>query len=217
MVDKDFEKLVDDGTEVTPDSNTQEVKPVKLGKGAVAGILMGILFIVAILILTVASCQVEKKENVSQNDGSVISSSTAVSEPVSNVGENSVKNEEQTTVFSEVATTSSENSKSANSQNPVENSQNSVVDSNSGLKEVALPAFGNELNSKGIVISKHVYSYEGSYIYGINVSVLIGDTTKTVQYFCPKNTYDALNTTDTLSVVYQQDSSGGVSIVSISK
>lgn len=217
MVDKDFEKLVDDGTEVTPDSNTQEVKPVKLGKGAVAGILMGILFIVAILILTVASCQVEKKENVSQNDGSVISSSTAVSEPVSNVGENSVKNEEQTTVFSEVATTSSENSNSANSQNPVENSQNSVVDSNSGLKEVALPAFGNELNSKGIVISKHVYSYEGSYIYGINVSVLIGDTTKTVQYFCPKNTYDALNTTDTLSVVYQQDSSGGVSIVSISK
>lgn len=217
MVDKDFEKLVDDGTEVTPDSNTQEVKPVKLGKGAVAGILMGILFIVAILILTVASCQVEKKENVSQNDGSVISSSTAVSEPVSNVGENSVKNEEQTTVFSEVATTSSENSNSTNSQNPVENSQNSVVDSNSGLKEVALPAFGNELNSKGIVISKHVYSYEGSYIYGINVSVLIGDTTKTVQYFCPKNTYDALNTTDTLSVVYQQDSSGGVSIVSISK
>jgi hypothetical protein len=217
MVDKDFEKLVDDGTEVTPDSNTQEVKPVKLGKGAVAGILMGILFIVAILILTVASCQVEKKENVSQNDGSVISSSTAVSEPVSNMGENSVKNEEQTTVFSEVATTSSENSKSANSQKPVENSQNSVVDSNSGLKEVALPAFGNELNSKGIVISKHVYSYEGSYIYGINVSVLIGDTTKTVQYFCPKNTYDALNTTDTLSVVYQQDSSGGVSIVSISK
>lgn len=217
MVDKDFEKLVDDDTEVTPDSNTQEVKPVKLGKGAVAGILMGILFIVAILILTVASCQVEKKENVSQNDGSVISSSTVVSELVSNVGENSVKNEEQTTVFSEVATTSSENSKSANSQNPVENSQNSVVDSNSGLKEVALPAFGNELNSKGIVISKHVYSYEGSYIYGINVSVLIGDTTKTVQYFCPKNTYDALNTTDTLSVVYQQDSSGGVSIVSISK
>jgi hypothetical protein len=217
MVDKDFEKLVDDGTEVTPDSNTQEVKPVKLGKGAVAGILMGILFIVAILILTVASCQVEKKENVSQNDGSVISSSTAVSEPVSNVGENSVKNEEQTTVFSEVATTSSENSNSTNSQNPVENSQNSVVDNNSGLKEVALPAFGNELNSKGIVISKHVYSYEGSYIYGINVSVLIGDTTKTVQYFCPKNTYDALNTTDTLSVVYQQDSSGGVSIVSISK
>lgn len=217
MVDKDFENLVDDGTEVTPDSNTQEVKPVKLGKGAVAGILMGILFIVAILILTVASCQVEKKENVSQNDGSVISSSTAVSEPVSNVGENSVKNEEQTTVFSEVATTSSENSNSANSQNSVENSQNSVADSNSGLKEVALPAFGNELNSKGIVISKHVYSYEGSYIYGINVSVLIGDTTKTVQYFCPKNTYDALNTTDTLSVVYQQDSSGGVSIVSISK
>lgn len=217
MVDKDFENLVDDGTEVTPDSNVQEVKPVKLGKGAVAGILMGILFIVAILILTVASCQVEKKENVSQNDGSVISSSTAVSEPVSNAGENSVKNEEQTTVFSEVSTTSSENSNSANSQNSVENSQNSVADSNSGLKEVALPAFGNELNSKGIVISKHVYSYEGSYIYGINVSVLIGDTTKTVQYFCPKNTYDALNTTDTLSVVYQQDSSGGVSIVSISK
>lgn len=217
MVDKDFEKLVDDGTEVAPDSNTQEVKPVKLGKGAVAGILMGILFIVAILILTVASCQVEKKENVSQNDGSVISSSTAVSEPVSNVGENSVKNEEQTTVFSEVATTSAEISKPVNSQNSVENSQNSVAESNSGLKEVALPAFGNELNSKGIVISKHVYSYEGSYIYGINVSVLIGDTTKTVQYFCPKNTYDALNTTDTLSVVYQQDSSGGVSIVSISK
>ena len=217
MVDKDFEKLVDDGTEVVPDSNAQEVKPVKLGKGAVAGILMGILFIVAILILTVASCQVEKKENVSQNDGSVIPSSTAVSEPVSNVGENSVKNEEQTTVFSEVATTSSENLNSANSQSSVENSQNSVADINSGLKEVALPAFGNELNSKGIVISKHVYSYEGSYIYGINVSVLIGDTTKTVQYFCPKNTYDALNTTDTLSVVYQQDSSGGVSIVSISK
>lgn len=217
MVDKDFDELVDDGTEVTPDSNAQEVKPVKLGKGAVAGILIGILFIVAILILTVASCHVEKKENVSQNGGSTISSSTVVSEPVSNAGENSVKNEEQTTVFTEVATASSENSTTVNSQNSVENSQNSVGDSNSGLTEVALPAFGNELNSKGIVISKHVYSYEGSYIYGINISVLIGDTTKTVQYFCPKNTYDALSTTDTLSIVYQQDSSGVVSIVSISK
>ena len=217
MADRDFDELVDNNTEANTDTNVQEVKPVKLGKGAVVGILLGALAIIAILILTVASCQIEKKENVSQNDGSEISSSAVVSEPVSNVGENSVKNEEQTTVFTEVATTSSENSTTANSQNSVENSQNSVGDSNSGLTEVALPAFGNELNSKGIVISKHVYTYEGSYIYGINISVLIGDTTKTVQYFCPKNTYDALNTTDTLSIVYQQDSSGVVSIVSISK
>lgn len=217
MVDKDFDELVDDGTEVTPDYNAQEVKPVKLGKGAVAGILIGILFIVAILILTVASCHVEKKENVSQNGGSTISSSTVVSKPVSNAGENSVKNEEQTTVFSEVATTSSENLNSANNQGTVSKDTNPVEKKDSGLSEVALPAFGNELTSKGIVISKHVYSYEGSYIYGINISVLIGDTTQTVNYFCPKNTYDALNTTDTLSIVYQQDSSGLVSISSISK
>lgn len=206
MADNDFDALVEEkGKEAS-----QDVKPVKLGRGAVAGILIGLLIAAFIVAVTVVSCQVEKKENVSSKGGSQISSSAVATESVSNAGENSVKNSEQSTVSAEVATTSAEISKTANSQNSAESST-------SGFNEVALPALGSEIPSKGIVLSKHVYSYEGSYVYGINISVLIGDNTKTVQYFCPKGTYDALSTTDTLNVVYQQDSSGTVSIASISK
>lgn len=206
MADNDFDALVEEnGKEVS-----QDVKPVKLGRGAVAGILIGLLVVAFILTITIVSCQVEKKENVSPNEGSQISSSAVATESTLNAVENPAKNSEQSTVFAEVATTSAEISKPTNSQNSIENTT-------SGLNEVALPALGSEVSSKGIVLSKHVYSYEGSYVYGINISVLIGDNTKTVQYFCPKGTYDALSTTDTLNVVYQQDSSGNVSIASISK
>ena len=207
------------------ESDTQsEIKPVKLSRMATAGILVVLIFLVMILIITVKGCSLEKKVNSSSTEESQISASEMVVEDSEKSDENSSKNGEKTSVSSEVVTASDDDATSSistdiseNPQSGSSDSSNSSIVSGSSLSEVVLPEFGEMLESKGIVIAKHSYTYEGSYVYGVSLSVLIGDSTQTVQYFCPKKTYDALSSTDTVSVSYQQDSAGNVSVVSISK
>ena len=119
---------------------------------------------------------------------------------------------EKPTAVQEVTTTPTELTTDAKAETSVK-----VDVPSSGLNEVALPELSEKLNTNGIVVSKKSYKYEGSYIYGVTVSMLVGEQTKSVQYFCPKNTYDALSSTDTITVEYQLDSGGNISISSISK
>ena len=46
---------------------------------------------------------------------------------------------------------------------------------------------------------------------------MIGDNAANVHYFCPKKTFDAVNSADVVNVVYQFDINGKYSIYSISK
>lgn len=210
MANEDFNNLFDDEQQVSDDNEIKDIKPVKLGRGATAGIIIAGIFVIMITVLTIKSCTIEKKVNSSVNQGSTISVTEAVTKETENVTENAPKIDETSAISQEVVTTSPE----------IPNSNNSMTgNTNDGtsLKEVVLPAFGNELETTGIVLSKHSYLYENCYIYGVSISMLVGENTQTVQYFCPKNTYDALSSADTLKVKYQQDSSGAISIMSISK
>lgn len=85
------------------------------------------------------------------------------------------------------------------------------------LTEVGVPQLSTEIETNGIVVGKHVYYYNGSYVYGVYVSILFGDATKSVYYFCPRKTFDALHSADAIKVTYSFDSAGNVSITSITK
>lgn len=210
MANDDFNNLFDDEQQVSDNNESKDIKPVKLGRGATAGIIIAGIFVVMITVLTIKSCTIEKKVNSSENQRSTISVTEVVTKEPENVTEIAPKIDENSAISQEVVTTSPEIS------NP-NNSTTGNTNEGTSLKEVVLPAFGNELETTGIVLSKHAYSYENSYIYGVSISMLVGENTQTVQYFCPKNTYDALSSADTLKVKYQQDSSGAISIMSISK
>lgn len=193
----------------TKNNETEDVKPVKLSKGATVAILIAGVIIILIIGLTIRGCTLEKDTNSSSN-GEV--SKTTVSIPTENsqnMAETNLNNTENSTVYQEVGTTSNENLNSSNADNNVEKSNS--------LKETPEPNFGEPLQTTGIVVSKHCYSYDGSYIYSLTISMLVGDITKTAQYFCPKNSYDALNSADAINITYQQDTKGSVSISSISK
>lgn len=215
MANNDFDNLFDDeqqvsDNQVSDNNESKDVKPVKLSRGATAGIIIAGIFIIMIAVITIKSCTIEKKVNSSEKQGSTISVTEIVTESAEKVTEIAPKTDENSAISQEVVTTSPENYNS-------NNSATGNINEGTSLKEVALPAFGNELETTGIVLSKHAYSYENSYIYGVSISMLVGENTQTVQYFCPKNTYDALSSADTLKVKYQQDSSGAISIMSISK
>lgn len=193
----------------TKNNETEDVKPVKLSKGATVAILIAGVIIILIIGLTIRGCTLEKDTNSSSN-GEV--SKTTVSIPTENsqnMAETNLNNIENSTVYQEVGTTSNENLNSSNADNNGEKGNS--------LKETPEPNFGEPLQTTGIVVSKHCYSYDGSYIYSLTVSMLVGDITKTAQYFCPKNSYDALNSADAINITYQQDTKGSVSISSISK
>ena len=193
----------------TKNNETEDVKPVKLSKGATVAILIAGVIIILIIGLTIRGCTLEKDTNSSSN-GEV--SKTTVSIPTENsqnMAETNLNNTENSTVYQEVGTTSNENLNSSNADNNGE--------MGNSLKETPEPNFGEPLQTTGIVVSKHCYSYDGSYIYSLTVSMLVGDITKTAQYFCPKNSYDALNSADAINITYQQDTKGSGSISSISK
>lgn len=227
--DNNFDDIFKNSDNATPDETDKgsensevDVKPVKLSRMATAGILIAGLFIILIIIITIHSCSLEKKVNTSPSSEGTVSVTEVVTEEVQNQGEVSSKIDENSAVSNEVAPTSNEESSMVDSGVNNETTNNSYTGTNSTvsentLNEVVLPAFGNSLQSKGIVVSKHSYTYQGSYVYGVSISVLVGENTQTVQYFCPKKTYDALSSTDTVTVEYQQDSAGNVSINSISK
>jgi hypothetical protein len=80
------------------------------------------------------------------------------------------------------------------------------------------PALGAEITSSGMVKGLYMYKIGGSYTYGVNLLLLTGnDSSIECYYFCPRKTYSALSIGDSLSVTYQQDSMGNVSVMSISK
>ena len=207
---------------VSKDTQELEVKPVKLSRGATAGIAIVALVGLFIFLCTLRSCTLEKKVKPNKDAEPSIQVTQIITEPTKNNVETQLKNDENLAVSVEPSSTQAKETTPQISTTNSTIEETIAVESGSqenkgGLQEVVLPAFGEEISSKGIVIGKHSYTYEGSYVYGITISVLIGDDTQSVQYFCPKKTYDALSSTDTVSVSYQTDSGGNVSIISISK
>ncbi len=216
-------------TEKANTGNNEEkenVKPVKLGRMATAGIVVALLVVVLIAIITIRGCTIEKEQNSNQTQGTTISVSAEQPEGTKKPNEVATENSDFNSKNVESDTSRTENLTSAPASNPngntAEKSENVEGSGNSkttdgGLSEVVEPALNNPSTTRGIVVGKHSYLYKGSYVYGVSLSILIGDEARTVQYFCPKKTYDALKSTDALTVSYQEDSVGTVSVISISK
>ena len=217
MGNDNFDNIFSDDTGSSENTSQVDIKPVKLSRVATTCILVALALCVMILIITVKSCSLEKKVNNSQPTEPSKMVSEKVVESDENLGEDYEKNDENSSYFDEVESTSAENTTSVISGTPSTEIGNSTAGDGGELVEVVLPEFSNIKETTGIVVSKRSFTYKGSYVYGVSLSVLIGDTTETVQYFCPKKTYDALNSTDTITAEYQMDSDGNVSIVSISK
>ena len=91
--------------------------------------------------------------------------------------------------------------------------------SGEGITEVAEPVLGEVYETTGMVSSKKIYNVNNnSYAYVVSLVLLTGENeTTSVEYFCPRKTFDALNTADSVVVQYQVDSNGIVSIASVSR
>lgn len=227
----------------TPQNNNQEFKedkPIHLNKKK-SGLIVAILFMVIIIaILFFRGCSVSKEVNSPQGDQTreVVEEESNQNESItieteSESDENSAKSSESNTSSSQESNTNIQNnsssqnqvSESQSQQGSVSESQNITNNETSGsseglsITEVNEPVLSDVIESSGMVSSKNIYlSNGGSYVYSINLLVLQGDDSyATVEYFCPKTSYDAVTTGDTLIVSYQSDSNGNISISSVAR
>lgn len=192
------------------ENKEQEVKPVKVGRGATIFLVVGACIVLFILVLTIRGCSISKNVNSGSYEQSYETLPTQpllyptegpreTTKPVQNSPENECS-----------VPTPEENSTSGNESTP-------TIKEPNGFSEVAEPVLSSVKTSYGMVVGKHIYTKGGSYIYGVNISVVIGDESVSVEYFCPRKTYDGLNSGDSLNVAYQVDSNGNISVYSISK
>lgn len=192
-----------------------EEKPVKLSIGGTVALVVGLAIMLFIIVMTFKGCSVQKSVKTSGQQQSSEPVSTSTAETESYVPSESVILTESTAVTESTSPTSGGNSN--NEGNGTSSDDNGASFVSNGFSEVAEPALSPQKEAFGMVIGKHVYQKDGAYIYGVSVSVIIDGQSVTAQYFCPRKSFESLRSGDSLSVVYQTDSAGAVSIFSISK
>lgn len=227
----------------TPQNTNQEFKedkPIHLNKKK-SGLIVAILFMVIIIaILFFRGCSVSKEVNSPQGDQTqeVVEKESNQNESItieteSESDENSAKSSESNTSSPQDFNTGSQiNSSNQNQVSEPQSQQDSASESQNtsnnktssspegiSITEVSDPVLSDVIESSGMVSSKNIYlSNGGSYVYSINLLVLQGDDSyATVEYFCPKTSYDAVTTGDTLIVSYQSDNNGNISINSVAR
>lgn len=227
----------------TPPNNNQnedqDVKPVKLSKGKVAAVIVALMVVAIILIMTVQSCSIQREVNNSSVSPTPQVTITEASQESGNGGGNDGNFSENTSDSGVSSGSRDQNSNSAVTVTPSLEEENSyeeegdsrvdseteevpeqVVENDSeGLREVAEPILGDVYETTAMVSSKKVYNFnDESYAYAITLVLLTGENeTTTVDYLCPRKTFDALSTADTVTVQYQMDSNGVVSISTVSR
>ena len=223
-----------------PQINVDDVEPVKLGKKTVALILLVLLFLLVIIMFSIKGrIQLKKTAQVStQSNNTLVSATTegnlSSSEGLANseientsvVSENQAEvvteNSENVVVSSEADSSLVENSKSENlDSTEVQSSSFESDTSNQGSKvlvEAGDAVLSDAIETSGLVSGKSTYLVDNSYLYRVGILVVVGnDKNILCSYYCPKNTWDALNMGDSLVVTYQTDSTGNISINTISK
>lgn len=224
-------------------NNGNDVKPVSLSKKKVAVVLVAVLVLGIIVITMIQSCSIRRNVNSGSNSQTPQVTITEAPKNPTNTGENGVKIEETGGENGSPVGSRGESSNSAVSGNDKqgdvseepdvvettrepevgkevkEDSESEASGVSEGLVEVAEPVLGDVWETTGMVSSKNIYTWnDSSYVYSVDLVLLTGDSqTVTVEYFCPRKTFDALNTADSLSVQYQMDSDGVISIVSVAR
>ena len=208
-----------------------DVKPVSLPKKIIMFLLIGVC--VAVIVVTILASNASVEKEVNQDD--YYQSELMADDEYNQTDPNGVEGEPN---LSENLPDSGEVSSSlpqdVNGGNP---SDNSSVDIPQGNEEqhtpgengnpyedlrdtekftaVNEPILGEEQETTGMVLTKGVYRKGTTYIYNIQLSIVYGELAQTVDYFCPKGTYDALSSGDIVNVIYAMDGAGNFSVTSI--
>jgi len=224
----------------------EEVKPVKLSKKTTGIVLIAFLLILLLVICTIKGCSISKEPvkiaNTETTTKPKVQQTTPKTGDVDANNSENVPNNSSTSV----ATPNGNNSTNTGSnnqgtsqpqvqtpiqqQNPVPNQQQTQVpnqtttqqpvqvNSNTLQKVDENVVLSNKLTATGIVTSKSIYMKETAYLYEVGIVVVTGNGTSTVcKYYCPRNSYDAVSMGTSLSVTYQLDGNGNISINTISK
>ena len=200
-----------------------------------AGItIFSLLIMFIIILLTVRGCTISKKseqKDVQNSQPEVVlqeknnttekeNKDKEESEKVKEDSKNTISNTEKSGIDEEETPSVesfSENSDSVNTSNSNGVSSNST-NSNNSFIEIGEPVLGESITVNALVSSKKSYLVDGkSYAYSIGILLPNEDGYDIVNYYCPKKTYDAISSGESIKVDYQIDESGKVSINSISK
>lgn len=200
-----------------------------------AGItIFSLLIIFIIILLTVRGCTISKKSeqkevqnsqpevvlqeknNTTEKENIDKEESEKVEEGNKNTSSNTVKNGVEEEEISSIEDPR-ENADSTNTPNTNGVASN-YTDSSNSFIEIGEPVLGESITVNALVSSKKSYLVDGkSYAYSIGVLLPNEDGYDIVNYYCPKKTYDAISSGESIKVDYQVDESGKVSINSISK
>lgn len=195
--------------------NPQDVEPVRVGRAATVLFVIGACIVVFLLVMTIRGCSVSKTVKSGQSGQMYETVVTEPSKNATNAMREPSNSGQNTPNFEGTVTAPVENSTSGNNSNSTTN--NPAGSNNGGVVEVASPELSGVDTDYGMVIGKHIYIKNGSYIYGVNISIVINESSVMAEYFCPRKTYDSLKSGDSLEVKYQVDSNGNISIYSIAK
>ena len=200
-----------------PNQNNQG-EPVKLGRLATTAILVVGVIIIAILLLTMRSCSIQKK---AESQELVNSAQSSIQSEVVNIPDTEENNIEFSSKTESVISAPQEKFEPekivVGTDSESSSSEDETTSEEPNMLERAEPVLSDQQETAGMVVDKHVHLYDNSYVYRINLAILVNDEPMTVQYFCPKNTWDSLQTGDYLNVVYQYDSNGVFSVNTISR
>lgn len=207
-----------------------------------AGItIFSLLIMLIIILLTVRGCSISKKSEQKEVENS--QAEVVLQEKNSSTEKENIEEDEEDKVSEDSKNTSSNTSKNgieedenADVGSSAENLEASVSQNTDGVSsnsnnssavsgvtdntfiEIGEPVLGESITVNALVSSKKSYLVDGkSYAYSIGVLLPNENGYEIVNYYCPKKTYDAVSSGESIKVDYQVDEKGKVSINSISK
>lgn len=235
--DNIFEEDADEENTWTPDysneedSNSsedeqQEIESVSWSKKKTGAVVMTLIFIALIIAITVKSCSITKREKngsnvkstVTMETGSTYNISSNNGEKDSNKSENSSESVGSDSSAVEEGKTEESSSSSTTEVTIVDKTSTEAIPTNEETVDTVEPSLGEALTTSAIVSGKKVHLVEDNYLYDVRLLFVVGNgDSRLCSYFCPRKTYDALSTGDTVTVEYQLDAEGNMSITTISK
>lgn len=214
--DEDLSDLFDDSTpsnppKATPTEEQPKVEAVSWSKAKTGVVAMALVFILIIILLTIKSAHISKR-----TEKSTVSKSTETTQAAeeSYVGETV---QEEPSTEAEIPTESVSTESYSAEEIKVATSEEATSESIQTPEASAVnePTLSDVYQATGIVKSKGVYKINNCYLYELQIIMVVEENNITCSYYCPKNTWDKVNTGVALTVDYQVDTEGCISVNTI--
>ena len=224
--DNIFEEDADEENTWTPDYSNEEDSNSSEDGQQTGAVVMTLIFIALIIAITVKSCSITKREKNDSNVKSTVTTETGSTYNISsnngekdfNKSENSSESVGSDSSAVEGGKTEESSSSSTTEVTIVDKTSTEAIPTNEETVDTVEPSLGEALTTSAIVSGKKVHLVEDNYLYDIRLLFVVGNgDSRLCSYFCPRKTYDALSTGDTVTVEYQLDAEGNMSITTISK